>query len=188
VWLLATSAALPAETPEIAITQPGDADGVPRPAIGVASPDATALTFHVGLIHGCPADTERRRLFVSIADTWRLEDATKTPSPTVMRIDVPVRQMPWLVQSQAQCQGARATSVPDEVTDAGIRYFRLRGEVTGYATLTCTGKDRRSAAATSVTTLDVWLSCPAAVRDEAPGAGRGAAPPEGNPVSESDPE
>jgi hypothetical protein len=116
----------------------------------------------VALTYSCPAGTERRQLFVSIADTWRLEDATQIPSPVIMRIDVPIRQLQWLTPPQAQCRHIAAARAPDAMDDAGNRYFRLQAEAAGYAMLSCMGAGGRTSAADSAATLDVWLSCPAA--------------------------
>jgi len=145
------------------MTQPGAAGGstLEQPLLGVASPDVATLPFDVELTYSCPADTARGQLFVSVADSWRLEEAPAASSPLMMRIDVPIRQLQWLRQPEAVCRDVTERREPDEVDDRGIRYFRLRAEASGHAMLSCTGKDGRISAASSAATLDVWLSCPA---------------------------
>jgi hypothetical protein len=154
---------------QISMTQAGGSDGSVQqsPLLGIASADTGTLAFDVALAYSCPGDTERRQLFVSIADTWRLEDATQIPSPVIMRIDVPIRQLQWLTPREAQCRHVAATRAPDAVDDAGNRYFRLRAEAAGYAMLSCMGAGGRTSAAEAAATLDVWLNCPAADAGEA---------------------
>ena len=145
------------------MTQPTEADGaeLPRPVIGAAAPGITTLPFHVALSYRCPAASDRPQVFVSIADSWRLQDASELPSPLVMRVDVPIRQVQWLMQPEAECANAEGKRKPDETDSGGLRYYRLPAHVAGFATLTCVAKDGSLAAVTSTTPLDVWLSCPA---------------------------
>lgn len=91
---------------------------------------------------------EHQQLFVSIADTSRLQDATGIPSPVVMRIDVPLRQLQWLMQPAQTCSAVGEQRHPDEVDGEGSRLFRLHAGAAGYATLTCGGDGGNTAAAT----------------------------------------
>lgn len=149
--------------PEVALRQATEADGsaLPRPTVGIAAPDITTLPFHLALSFRCPAGTERQQLFVSIADTSHLEDVSNTPSPLIVRVDVPMRQLQWLMQPDAECASVGDKRAPDEADDSGTRYFRLQASAASYAMLTCTGKDGKASAATMLVPLDVWLSCPA---------------------------
>ncbi len=161
-----------ADRAEIAMTQASEMDGnpVPRAVVGVADPGEPTLPFHVALAYSCPAGTERQELFVSIADTANLQDATAQASPRTLRIDVPLRQLQWLAEPATACDNIGDQRDPDEVDDGGTRYFRIRTGTAGYATVTCRGKSETSAATTSAP-LDVWLSCPALAVGESPAPG-----------------
>lgn len=156
---------------EIVLTQATASGGepLPRPVVGVASPGGATLPFHLALDFLCPAGMERQQFFVSIADTSRLQGATGSPSPQVVRIDVPLRQLQWLAQPERACGVVGKQRPPDEVTGEGIRLFRLHAGAAGYATVTCSGESGKTSAATASAPLDVWLSCPA--EEPAPAAG-----------------
>ena len=118
-WLAllpALSPAVAAGVPEVALRQAAEADGsaLPRPTVGVAAPDITALPFHLALNFRCPAGSGRQQLFVSIADTAHLEDVSKAPSPLVVQLDVPMRELPWLAEPDSGCATVSDKRAPDE--------------------------------------------------------------------------
>jgi hypothetical protein len=165
-WLaaiLATPGGSAPSAAELTVTQATEVDGqpLPRPLVGVATAGGPTLPFHVRLEYRCPPGTGRQQLFVSIADTTRLEDATASPSPRVIRIDVPFRELPWLTQPATSCNTVSERRRPDEVDSDGTRFFRMHAGAAGFATLTCWGADGAATEVTSITPLDVWLSCPA---------------------------
>jgi len=162
--MLAAAPAPGAELPRVLATQALEANGqpLPRPVIGVAAGAAApVLPFHVALNYRCPAASDRPQVFVSIADSWRLQDASELPPPLVIRVDVPIRQVQWLMEPDAGCDGIDGKRTPDETDAEGVRYYRLAAYVTGFATVTCVAKDGSLSAATATAPLDVWLSCPA---------------------------
>lgn len=137
-------------------------DNLPRPIIGIAAQPGPALPFFVSLEYRCPAGMGRQQLFVSIADTARVEEIpVGQPSPVTLRLDVPFAQLQWLEQPEAACAAAEEHRPPDDADDRGIRYFRLHPGTTGAVTLTCRADDGREVVANAATPLDVWLSCPA---------------------------
>ena len=160
---LAGPPAAAAETAQIVMTQASEVDGSPvqRATVGVAAPDAQTLPFYITLTYRCPAGTEREQLFVSIADTAGLQDATGGPSPRTVRVDVPLKQLQWLAEPAKACDSVGDQRPPDEVDDSGTRYFRLHAGAAGYAAVTCRGKGGETSTATSSVSLDAWLSCPA---------------------------
>lgn len=149
-----------ADVPQISLSQAIEAAGtaLPLPVVSPGFDAGASLPFHMTLTWRCPAGTARQQLFVSVADTVRLDEATA--SPHTVRVDVPVRQMEWLLPVQKACATTGSQRPPDQVGENGMRYWRQHAGVAAYATLLCAGKD----GATGVTTtapLDVWLSCPA---------------------------
>ena len=116
---------------------------------------------------------------MSIADTSRLEDVSNSPSPLIVRVDVPMRQLQWLMKPDAECANVGDKRAPDEADASGASVLQAPASAAGYAMLTCTGKDGKPSAATTLVPLDVWLSCPAA---EGPESSRSSAP-----VSETGP-
>jgi hypothetical protein len=155
--------AAPANGPAaVALTQASEVDGTPlvRAIVGVAAPASATLPFHVSLDFRCPAGARREELFVSIADTARVQDATGSPSPRTLRVDVPLKQMQWLAQPERSCASIGGQRPPDEIGEDGTRFFRLHAGAAAYATVTCSDADSVTTA-TSTTPLDVWLSCPA---------------------------
>ena len=170
-WLAllpALSPAVAAGVPEVALRQITEADGtpLPRPTVGVTAPGITTLPFPLALNFRCPAGTERQQLFVSIADTTQLEDVSKATSPIVVRLDVPIRELPWLMEPDSGCASVSDKRAPDETDDSGIRFFTLHDRSAGYAMLSCTAKDGKASAATTFVPLDIWLSCPAMEAEE----------------------
>jgi hypothetical protein len=164
--LLLALAASPAEAGDfaaIAVMQATEVDGTPleRALVGEAAPGAIALPFHLALDFRCPAGTERRQLFVSVADTVRLQEAEGEESAQTLRVEVPLRQLQWLAEPALMCGNVARQRAPDEVGEGGLRYFRLHSGAAAYATVTCRGPGPRVAAATSSAPLDIWLSCPA---------------------------
>ena len=145
------------ELPRVTVTQPASGEDWRPPVIGAGAPVQSALSFTVVLSYGCPAATEPKQLFLSVAETWRTIDANGQQSPLVTTLDVPIRQLQWLTQPEAECRNVIGKRSAD-ILETGVRYFRLHG-ATAYAMLTCAGKSGRSAA-TSSATLDVLLSCP----------------------------
>jgi hypothetical protein len=164
-WLMiavlqAVSAPLAAnpEHADLRIAQPSDAL-LPRPMIGIAASASPALVFHLAVNFRCPGVRPAGSLFTSIADTTR-QDALPTgqPSPVTIRMEVPIRQIPWLEEPAVAC--ATMKRRPDEIGTNGIEYFRLHAAATGYVALTCRSEEGRESAADASIPLDVWLSCP----------------------------
>ncbi len=171
--LATASLAICAEQPHVRITQALEADGaaLPRPVIGPGSVDPTILPFHVAVDYQCPVPGDRPQVFVSIGDSWRLQDASELPTPLIVRVDVPIRQLQWLMQPDSECASVAGQRKPDETDDAtGFRYYRLPDRVAGFATLSCMAKDGAVSASTSIAPLSVWLSCPS------PGAAPSSSP------------
>jgi hypothetical protein len=154
----------------IAVMQATEVDGTPleRALVGAGAPVGALLPFHVALDFSCPAGTERRQLFVSVADTVRMQDAAEEASSQMLRVEVPLRQLQWLAEPARLCGSVAPQRPPDEFGDGGLRYFRLHSGAAAYATVTCRGPGPRVAAATSSAPLDVWLSCPAGDAAEPP--------------------
>ena len=159
-WALAAAAA---DAPDVGLAQVMAVDDQPvaRPIVGATVPDGAELAFHVAVTYRCPAGTQGRQLFVSIADTARLEDVTAAPSPLTLRLDVPVKQLPWLLEPEHSCATVSAQRNPDEVDGSGTRHYRLHAGTAGYATLLCAPQGAPPSGATTAAPLDVWLSCPA---------------------------
>jgi hypothetical protein len=150
---------------DVRVTQAID-DRFPRPTVGIAASAGPTLAFHLSLTYRCPADTREKSLFASIADTVHVEDIPPgQPSPVTVRIEVPIRQIPWLEQPGAAC--ATIGRRPDQVGSDGTGYFRLHAAATGFVTLTCRSGDGHESAADSSAALDVWLSCPPAPANSA---------------------
>ena len=159
-----------ADPARVALTQATEADGepLPRPTIGPAVENATTLPFHVAVDFRCPAGTQRQLLFLSIANTTRLEDVTGSQPPLVERLDVPLRQVDWLTEPPNSCEALHDGRRPDEIAEDGTRYYRLTARADGFATLTCEAEGGKQSAMTSSAPLDVWLACPVPVETPAP--------------------
>ena len=157
-------AILPQDVAAITVTQASVLDGnrVPPPLVGVAAPEGATLPFHVTMDFSCPAGTERGKLFVSIADTTRIEDPVIGTSRQTLRLDVPLRQLQWLAEPARYCVNVTEQREPDEVDGSGVRFFRLHAGAAAYATVTCLARQDVLSSATSSAPLDVWLSCPLA--------------------------
>jgi hypothetical protein len=136
-------------------------DIFPRPTVGVATGPVSTLPFYLSVGYRCPAGTDRRILFSSIADSaQQIEIGPDQPSPVTVRVEVSMRQIPWLAEPAAACAGMKRR--PDDVGNSGTRYFRLHAAAAGFVTLACHGESGLESAADAATALDVWLSCPAA--------------------------
>lgn len=161
--LLACGAAL-ADAPDVTLTQALETADValPRPTIGVAAPGQDSLAFHLTLDFRCPAGTPRTELLVTVADTVAAAEVPAGASPHTLRVDVPLKQLEWLVRPEQICRGVQRQRRPDEIGSSGVHYFRLHAGTTAYATLLCAGAGDAASGATTSTPLDVWLSCPAA--------------------------
>jgi hypothetical protein len=159
-----------ADSPRVAMTQATEADGepLPRPTIGPAVETGPTLPFSVAIDFRCPAGTQRQLLFLSIANTTRLEDVTGSQPPRIERLDVPLRQVEWLTEPANSCAALHDGRRPDEVAGDGTRYYRLAARADGYATLTCEAEGGQQSAMTSSAPLDVWLACPVPVEPPAP--------------------
>ena len=138
-------------------------DGLPSfrtRSIGVAAAASPALTFYLSARFSCPAGTQQRTLFTSVADTSQTDEIPAgQPSPATVRLDVPLWQIPWLERPDLACADTRRR--PEETGENGTRYFRLRAATSGHVTLTCRDDAGRETAAEATTALDAWLSCPA---------------------------
>ena len=156
------------ELPAVRITQTSESDGglLPRPIVGVASGNAASVPFQVTVTWRCPAGTKRQQLFVTAADAWRIDDVREVPSPQTLQLDVPLRQMQWLTQTESACGNLADQRPPDETDASGIHYFRLAPGAAAYATVSCAPESGKPTMATSSTPLDVWLSCPADASDQ----------------------
>jgi hypothetical protein len=128
------------------------------PVVGTGGTPGPTLPFLLGVEYRCPWPDARQRLFVTVADSGEITDATGLPSPQTVRVEVPLRQLQWLhpvkaCRERAGVEGARGAD--------GVRYYRLHARATAFATLTCTGPDDRTAMTMTTVPLDVWLGCPA---------------------------
>ncbi len=151
------------DVPEVTLTQvtAGDAGPLPRPTVDATKAGDASLPFHLALTYRCPAGSQYQQLFVSIADTTRLEPAAAMQPAQTMRLDVPLGQLRWLTERDLSCGTIARQRTADEVGASSTRYFRLHAGTTGFATVLCAGKDGQVASATATTPLDIWLSCPA---------------------------
>ena len=157
------------EMPAIRIVQATAPDGITdsRTVVGIAANNAQILPFHVTVAWRCPAGTRRQQLFVTAADAWRIDDVTEAPSPQTLQLDVPLRQMQWLTQTESACRSIEDQRPPDEGVAGGIHYFRLASGAAAYATVSCAPESGEPTMTTSSVPLDVWLSCPADIGDQA---------------------
>ena len=181
LFLLPLATVAYADSAQVALTQATEADGepLPRPTVGPALEAGPTLPFNVAIDFRCPAGTQRQLLFLSIANTTRLEDATGSQPPRIEQMDVPLRQLQWLTETGKTCAALHDSRRPDELADDGTRYYRMPASADGYATLTCEAEGGKQSTMTSSAPLDVWLACPVPV--EVPAEAPGESPPDSVP-------
>lgn len=136
-------------------------EGSTDAVIGVAFPGGNSLGFELEMDYRCPSGTEGQQLFVSIADSMKTEAAPAGALPRTVRMDVPLKQLEWLMEPGKSCRSLNPGRAPDWVDDRGIRYFRMPAAAMAYATLLCTRATAPAEGATTTQALDAWLSCPA---------------------------
>lgn len=127
----------------------------PDAAAGLAIVDTTGQSaeavFALTVDFACAAPWEPGQLFVSIADTAFSRKLEQLPSPSEVRLGVPVQQFRGLLAPDV-CGGLTGGEAPVRL---------LRDQLSVFTTLSCRNGEDLSQAMTVSTPLDVLVRCAA---------------------------